>query len=199
MAHSPRVLAEIQRLMRDPDALRSERRVSVRRFDPQQPRVPAGHPHGGRWIDISHPQGSPHSNRAAIVQAALASWRLVQAGTIPSTGQGLGAASVPTLPFGGLLGAISTNETLTSQHGFYETLRDIRTNPQKKGRPFYAGRYVFLSTGPIDERKFPGGFEVRVTSTTYGFDPGTEAYVTIRASPDKPVTIHELDFVVTIK
>ncbi|MBX9774848.1 MAG: hypothetical protein K2Y71_10610 [Xanthobacteraceae bacterium] len=50
------VLNEIARLMRDPDALRHERERmphSGRRghYDPNQPRVPAGHSGGGQWTD----------------------------------------------------------------------------------------------------------------------------------------------------
>ena len=56
MSFSPRVAAEIARLMRDPDALRHERGrmpPSDRRghYDPTQPRVPAGHSDGGQWTD----------------------------------------------------------------------------------------------------------------------------------------------------
>jgi len=50
MSPSPKFANEIQRLMRDPDALRAERepRPSGRGpYDPNQPRVPAGNPKGG--------------------------------------------------------------------------------------------------------------------------------------------------------
>jgi hypothetical protein len=45
---------EIDRLMRDPDALRPEwermqRANRAREYDPNQPRVPAGHSDGGQW------------------------------------------------------------------------------------------------------------------------------------------------------
>lgn len=47
---------EIDRLMRDPDALRPEweRMQRANRghgYDPNQPRVPAGHSDGGQWTD----------------------------------------------------------------------------------------------------------------------------------------------------
>lgn len=47
---------EIHRLMRDPDALRPERERMQqanrgRGYDPNQPRVPAGHSDGGQWTD----------------------------------------------------------------------------------------------------------------------------------------------------
>jgi hypothetical protein len=47
------VANEIARLMRNPDALRHERDRMPRfgRYDPNQPRVPAGHPDGGQWIE----------------------------------------------------------------------------------------------------------------------------------------------------
>lgn len=50
------VANEIARLMRDPDALRHERErmpSSGRRghYDPNQPRMPAGHSDGGQWTD----------------------------------------------------------------------------------------------------------------------------------------------------
>jgi hypothetical protein len=40
---------EIARLMRDPDALRHERLGRRGHYDPNQPRVPAGHSDGGQW------------------------------------------------------------------------------------------------------------------------------------------------------
>lgn len=77
MVFSSRVFSQIRRLMRDPDALRAEsqtlqRAASGRRFDPQQPRIPAGHSDGGRWMrrggshaplrerETKHPQELPH-------------------------------------------------------------------------------------------------------------------------------------------
>jgi len=55
--NSPDEIAkEIARLMRDPDALRNERERTPRfgrrgHYDPNQPRVPAGHADGGQWTD----------------------------------------------------------------------------------------------------------------------------------------------------
>lgn len=56
MTFSPRVAAEIARLMRDPNALRHERGGMPRsdrhgHYDPDQPRVPAGRSGGGQWTD----------------------------------------------------------------------------------------------------------------------------------------------------
>jgi len=54
MRPSPKIANEIARLMRDPDALRSERESMQRpggrgHYDPDQPRVPAGDPKGGQF------------------------------------------------------------------------------------------------------------------------------------------------------
>ena len=54
MKISPRAASEIARLMRDPNALRHERELMPRHggrghYDPNQPRLPAGHPDGGQW------------------------------------------------------------------------------------------------------------------------------------------------------
>jgi hypothetical protein len=56
MSPSPEFANEIDRLMRDPDALRAEsarmRRSDGRgHYDPTQPRVPAGNSDGGQWTD----------------------------------------------------------------------------------------------------------------------------------------------------
>ena len=72
------VANEIARLMRDPDALRHEREVmppSGRRghYDPNQPRVPAGHSGGGQWTDDGGPNGGSnnvHGNDFSMVQPA---------------------------------------------------------------------------------------------------------------------------------
>jgi hypothetical protein len=61
MSSFSRISAEIARLMRDPNALRSERGGVWRgsRYDPNQPRVPAGHPDGGQWTDYGHAPALP--------------------------------------------------------------------------------------------------------------------------------------------
>jgi hypothetical protein len=51
------IAREIARLMRDPDALRHERMPASGqrgRYNPSQPRVPAGHSDGGQWTDDGH-------------------------------------------------------------------------------------------------------------------------------------------------
>jgi hypothetical protein len=51
MSPSPQFANEIERLLRDPDAMRPEweRMQRDRGYDPQQPRVPAGNAKGGQW------------------------------------------------------------------------------------------------------------------------------------------------------
>jgi hypothetical protein len=50
MIPSPQLANEIARVMRDPDALRHMPRTGRRsHYDPNQPRVPAGHSDGGQW------------------------------------------------------------------------------------------------------------------------------------------------------
>ena len=63
MSFSPRVAAEIARVMRDPNALHHERDSvpsSGRRgghYDPNQPRVAAGQSGGGQWADTGRSAG----------------------------------------------------------------------------------------------------------------------------------------------
>jgi hypothetical protein len=64
---SPQFAKEIARLMRDPESMRSEwerPRNSGRHghYDSRQPRIPAGHPHGGRWTDADG--GGPASDES---------------------------------------------------------------------------------------------------------------------------------------
>lgn len=78
MSPSPQFASEIARLMRDPDALRDEwerMQRSGRRghYDPDQPRVPAGHSDGGQWTDTDGPNDDSNQVRGAdpsIVQPA---------------------------------------------------------------------------------------------------------------------------------
>jgi hypothetical protein len=69
----PEVANEIARLMRDPDALRHEwdymQRLSRRgHYDPNQPRVPAGHSDGGQWTTTGGRPASSAHDRAPIDQ-----------------------------------------------------------------------------------------------------------------------------------
>lgn len=69
MSSSSKIANEIQRLMRDPDALRAERDGMQRsggrgHYDPNQPRVPAGDPTGGQFASKGYRGG--HSDRDAV-------------------------------------------------------------------------------------------------------------------------------------
>ena len=58
---------EIARLMRDPNALRSERGQGAGgrgHYDPNQPRVPGGSENGGQWTSRGHHGG--RSSRDAV-------------------------------------------------------------------------------------------------------------------------------------
>jgi len=69
MSPSPKFANEIQRLMRDPDALRDEAEHMRRsggggHYDPNQPRVPAGDPRGGLFASGGNRGGD--SGRDAV-------------------------------------------------------------------------------------------------------------------------------------
>lgn len=90
MVFSPRVAAEIARVMRDPNALRDQREgtpPSGRRghYDPNQPRVPAGHSGGGQWTDANRGAGPSLHERPQIDRAVLAGESLadIAAGHLP--------------------------------------------------------------------------------------------------------------------
>jgi len=84
------VAREIARLMRDPDALRHEREgmpPSGRRgrYDPNQPRVAAGHSDGGQWTDTGRGSRLSAHKRPQIDHAVLggASLTDIVAGRLP--------------------------------------------------------------------------------------------------------------------
>ena len=63
MNSSDETAKEIARLMRDPDALRHERgrmpsSGHTGRYDPNQPRVPAGQSGGGQWAETGRNAGA---------------------------------------------------------------------------------------------------------------------------------------------
>ena len=77
MSISPKVANEIARLMRDPNSMRGEWERMQRsgwrgRYDPNQPRVPAGHSDGGRWTDTGRSAGPGAHDRPQIDRAVLA-------------------------------------------------------------------------------------------------------------------------------
>src|SRR5262245_30010205 len=81
------VANEIARLMRDPDALRHERGRIGRRghYDPNQPRIAAGHSNGGQWTDTGGGGGASMHERPQIDHAVLggASLADIAAGSLP--------------------------------------------------------------------------------------------------------------------
>jgi hypothetical protein len=90
MSPSPRFANEIARLMRDPDSMRDEwERMQHsgphRRYDPSQPRVPAGHSDGGQWTHTGRGAGTRAHERPQIEYAGLTGAGLadVVAGHVP--------------------------------------------------------------------------------------------------------------------
>ena len=75
MTPSSHIANEIERLMRDPDALRPEwermqRAYRGRGYDPNQPRVPAGHSDGGQWTDTGGSAAHPGRIEHPLVHQA---------------------------------------------------------------------------------------------------------------------------------
>jgi hypothetical protein len=200
---SPEAAAEIARLMRDPNALRDERSRDVDaeiaylmrtpgamsegtqrgggrgHYDPNQPRVPAGDPKGGQFASKGY-RGRESGRGAANPRDAFAQ----------------------ALPFDGLFGEISLQESLISQNAFLRLERDHNTNPRSTVTGFPAGRFEFLSQHQFTRLPLPNGERWTLTATTYGRDGdamNAGAYVTIRATPERPVVIQEIDGVVTVE
>ena len=190
MSPSPKFANEIARLMRDPDALRSERGQRPDghgHYDTNQPRVPAGNSKGGQWSAGGYRGG--HSDRdAAVTRASLDAAQLAQFGS-----GNPGDAYAQIQPFDGLLGDIDAGEHLNSQSGFVQTENDPRRN--RRMQDFEAGfrqRFRFVSQGPAASERIPGGTQWVVTSTTYAHDRETSAYATTRATPARPMVV--IDF-----
>jgi hypothetical protein len=97
-------------------------------------------------------------------------------------------------PFYGLFGGVTAGEHLVSQHGFNQT---VRNNPHIPQLPI--GRLFLTPTQVTSPENLPNGFRLTLRSTTYGYDPVTGAYVTIRASSARPVVIREIDGIVSIE
>jgi hypothetical protein len=145
-------------------------------YDPNQPRVPAGDPKGGQFASKGYRGGDSgvdaRNPRDAFAQAQ---------------------------PFRGLLGEISTQESLTSQNTFRQLERDHNVNPRSPVRGFEAGPFEFLSMHEFAYLPLPnGGGRWTLTATTYARDNDTGAYVTIRATVARPVVIQETNGVVSI-
>ena len=177
MSFSPKIANEIARVMRDPNALRSGGGPGGRgHYDPNQPRVLAGDPRGGQFASKGY-RGSNSGSDAGNPRAAFAQAQ----------------------PFDGLFGEISAQESLTSQNAFIRLERDHNFNPRSPVRGFPAGRFEFLSQHEFARLPLPNGERWTLTATTYGHDSVTGAYVTIRATPERPVVIQEIDGVVSVE
>jgi hypothetical protein len=175
----PEVAAEIARLMRNPDALPTERDGTQRpgahgHYDPNQPRVPAGDPKGGQFASKGYRGGDLRGNpRDAFAQ---------------------------TQPFRGLFGEISTQESLISQNIFRQLERDHNVNPRSPVTGFEAGPFEFLSMHEFAYLPLSnGGARWTLTATTYARDNDTGAHVTIRATVERPVIIQEINGVVSVE
>jgi len=192
---SPDIAAEIARLMRDPNALRSEREGLQRpggsdHYDPNQPRVPAGNSRGGQWTSGGY-RGGASDRDARVRLASLDGAQLAQA-----DGGNRGDGFAQDQSFQGQLGQISTQQSLINQSNFLQTQRDLRTNPRTQATEFEAGtdsRFRFISTTPVAAAQVPGGYQFVVSSITYAYDTATGAYATILATPARPIEILEIN------
>jgi len=180
MSFSPKVAAEIARVMRDPDALRSGGGPGGRgHYDPNQPRVPAGDPRGGQFAPKGY-RGGESDHDARVTPAALDGAQLAQLGP--------GAAHAQPLPFDDELGFMSVAQHRAGQAAFAQEDK----NPQRNRRYDFQsddGRYRFLSMGPFAHEKIPGGDRWVISSTTYAYDRIAGAYAIISATPARPIVI----------
>lgn len=182
----PETAREIARLMRDPDSMRAEAE-QVRhsggggRYDPSQPRVPAGDPRGGQFA-------SKGISRRRC-RSRCARWAgFADGAQLAQLGQG-SARDAQAQPFEGQLGHIRADQHLTSQSTFRQIDSDRRRRKDERHN-FQIGRYRFLSTGAFASEPIPGGGRRWViSSTTYVYDSTTRAYATISATPACPILI----------
>jgi hypothetical protein len=197
---SPEVAAEIARLMRDPNSMRAEAEHMRRsggggHYDPNQPRVPAGDSRGGQFASKGYRGG----DAGVDVRATRTSFDGAQ---FAELGQGNPGDAAPQ-PFNGMFGDISATQHRTSRLAFIRGERDRRTNPRTRvssfeagaGGPDNRGRFVFVATeglGAVQPRP-DGGMQMVVSSTTYAYDRLTGAYATIRATPQRPIEIQEIN------
>jgi hypothetical protein len=184
MSPSPKIADEIARLMRDPDSMRAEaeeirRLIGRGRYDPTQPRVPAGSPKGGQFASKGYRGG--HSDRdASAMRVALDGAQFAELGQ--------GNRGDARESFEGQLGYIDAGQYLASEVAFEQL--DAARRQQKDDRyNFQTGRYRFLSTGPYAREPIPGGTRWVITSTTYARDSTIGAYATISATPARPMVI----------
>jgi hypothetical protein len=178
---------EIARLMRDPNALRSERKGLQRpdgrdHYDPNQPRVPAGDPKGGQWTGTGGGYRGASDRDARVRLASLDAAQLAQLGSGNPRD-----AYAQLQPFDNQLGFFSPAQNRRSQNGFIETDNDPRRN--RRTQDFETTRYRFVSQGPVAREPIPGGTRWILTSTTYAHDRTAGAYATISATPARPMMI----------
>ena len=198
MSFSPKIANEIARLMRDPDALRSEREGMQRpggrgHYDPNQPRVPAGDPRGGQFASKRY-RGGDSGRDAGVMRASLDGTQFAELGSGNPRD-----AFAQAQPFNGLFGEISTQESLISQNIFRQLERDHDFNPRSPVTGFEAGPFEFLSMHEFAYLPLPEGHRWTLTATTYARDNDTGAYVTIRATVARPVVIQEINGIISIE
>jgi hypothetical protein len=106
-------------------------------------------------------------------------------------------------PFNGQLGDISAAEYEATREAFLRAETDVFV--RQRGNWFVAGaggpgnreRFVFVATGGAtpgpDPESAQRGMQMIVSSTTYAHDRLTNSYATIRATPERPIEILEID------
>jgi hypothetical protein len=184
MNSSPKFANEIERLMRDPDSMRTEAEQMRRsggsgHYDPTQPRVPAGDPRGGQFASKGH-RGGDAGRDAVATRGAFDAAQLAQLGP--------GAAHAQPLPFNGEVGFMSPAQHRDGQAAFVQEAN----NPQRnRSYEFQSDdkRFKFLSTGPVAREPIPGGSRWVISSPTYAYDRDARAYVIISATPARPIII----------
>jgi hypothetical protein len=129
MSPSPQIANEIERLLRDPDALRPEweRMQRERGYDPQQPRVPAGDAKGGQWTSKGG-SGAIESlgTSRADVEKPLAQPAFLAPPLVATTIEALLA----------LFAALSANNTPQQRATFDFNAREFLRDPHSElGRP----------------------------------------------------------------
>jgi hypothetical protein len=194
MNSSPKYANEIERLMRDPDSMRAEAEQMRRsggqgHYDPNQPRVPAGDPKGGQFASKGH-RGGDSGRDARVAQASRGGTQFAELGQGRPGGDGL-------RPFNGQLGDISAAQNEASRENFLRAETDHYTSGRGNlfevgagGGPGNGGRFIFVS--PAGNPR-ASGMQIVLSSTFYAHDRLTGAYATIRATPQRPIEIQEID------
>jgi hypothetical protein len=181
MSPSPKIAAEIARLLRDPNSMQAEAEQMRRsggggHYDPNQPRVPAGDSKGGQFAKGYSGGGSDHDAR--IAQRSLDGAQFAQENP----------RDVQAQPFEGQFGYIRADQHLESEMAF-EQINSDRQQRKDESYNFQTGRYRFLSMGPYAREPIPDGTRWVISSTTYAYDDTTGAHATISATPARPIVI----------